>query len=34
VLYEKGEKHYRDKGVSIVKFNLEWLLDGKALKDF
>ena len=34
VLYEKGERHYRDKGVSIVKFNLEWLLDGKALKDF
>jgi len=34
VLYEKGEKHYRDKGVSIVKFNLEWLLDGKALKGF
>ena len=34
VLYEKGEKHYRDKGISIVKFNLEWLLDGKALKDY
>ena len=34
VLYEKGEHIYRDKGVSIVKFNLEWLLDGKSLKDF
>jgi len=34
VLYEKGDKHYRDKGVSIVKFNLEWLLDGKDLRDF
>jgi sialidase-1 len=34
VLYEKGEHHYRDTGVSIVKFNLEWLLDGQALTDF
>jgi len=34
VLYEKGEHIYRDKGLSIVKFNLEWLLDGKDLKDF
>ncbi len=34
VLYEKGEKHYRDKGISIVKFNLEWLLGGKDLMDF
>ena len=34
VLYEKGERHYRDKGVSIVKFNLEWLLDGRNIKDF
>jgi len=34
VLYEKGERHYRDKGVSIVKFNLQWLTDGKDLKDF
>jgi len=34
VLYEKGKSFYRDTGVSIVKFNLEWLLDGKALKDF
>ena len=33
VLYEKGEKHYRDTGISIVNFNLEWLLDGKTLKD-
>jgi len=32
VLYEKGEHFYRDKGVSIVKFNLEWLLGGKDIK--
>ncbi len=29
VLYEKGDKVYYDQGVSIVKFNMEWLLDGK-----
>ena len=34
VLYEKGKVFYRDTGVSIVKFNLEWLLDGKDIKDF
>ena len=33
VLYEKGEKHYRDKGLSVAVFNKEWLLDGKDLKD-
>jgi sialidase-1 len=31
VLYEKGKAFYRDTGVSIVKFNVEWLTDGKAL---
>jgi sialidase-1 len=34
VLYEKGKSFYRDTGVSVVKFNMEWLLNGKALKDF
>jgi sialidase-1 len=34
VLYEKGKGHYRDTGVSIVKFNLEWLLDGKDINSF
>jgi len=34
VLYENGKHHYRDTGVSIVKFNLEWLMDGKDIKDF
>jgi len=33
VLYEKGEKHYRDKGLSVAVFNKEWLLDGKDIKD-
>ena len=31
ILYEKGEAFYRDTGVSIVKFNIEWLLDGKDI---
>ena len=34
VLYEKGRIFYRDTGVSIVKFNLEWLLDGKDINSF
>ena len=34
MLYEKGDRHYRDKGISVVKLNLEWLLDGKDLKEF
>ncbi len=34
VLYEKGEHHYRDTGVSVVKFNLQWLTGGKDIKDF
>ena len=34
VLYEKGKAFYRDTGVSIVKFNLEWLLDGKDINSF
>ena len=34
VLYEKGKVHYRDTGVSIVRFNLEWLLDGKDINSF
>jgi len=34
VLYEKGKTFYRDTGVSIVKFNIEWLLDGKDINSF
>jgi len=34
VLYEKGKSIYRDTGVSIVKFNIEWLLDGKDINSF
>ena len=34
ILYEKGEALYRDTGISIVKFNLEWLLDGKDINSF
>jgi sialidase-1 len=30
VLYEKGVKFYRDKGISIARFNTAWLFDGKA----
>jgi len=33
VLYEKGQGHYRDKGLSVAVFNKEWLLDGKDIKD-
>jgi sialidase-1 len=29
VLYEKGDNVYYDQGVSIAKFNMKWLLDGK-----
>ena len=31
LLYEKGEKIYRDRGISIARFDLEWLTDGKDL---
>ncbi len=34
VLYEKGEAFYRDTGVSIVTFNIEWLLDGEDIHSF
>jgi len=34
VLYEKGKSIYRDTGVSIVKFNVEWLFDGKDINSF
>jgi len=34
VLYEKGKAFYRDTGVSIVKFNIQWLLDGKDIHSF
>jgi len=34
ILYEKGKAIYRDTGVSIVKFNIEWLLDGKDINSF
>jgi len=34
VLYEKGKTIYRDTGISIVKFNIEWLLDGKDINSF
>ena len=27
VLYEKGDKVYFDKGISILQFNLKWLLE-------
>jgi len=33
VLYEKGENFYRDKGISIAKFNTAWLFDGKDPKE-
>jgi sialidase-1 len=32
ILYEKGQGHYRDKGLSVAVFNKEWLLDGKDIK--
>ena len=32
VLYEKGEKFYRDKGISLAQFNTAWLFDGKDPK--
>ena len=34
VLYEKGKAFYRDTGISIVKFNIQWLLDGKDINSF
>jgi hypothetical protein len=34
VLYEKGKSIFRDTGISIVKFNVDWLTDGKDISDF
>ena len=33
VLYEKGEKHYRDKGISAAIVSKQWLLDSKDIQD-